>query len=236
MQNYARPTADLIPIGIGTYTVPEAARLLRMPAITIRRWLGGYSFRQRGKTQRVPPLWTPQLPAHDGHIELGFRDLIELRFVQQFTKAGVGLKAIRASLNLARQLVNDARPFSTRQFRTDGRTIFLETIHSGADPDLLDLKRSQFVIAKIIERCFKDLDIGDDAVSRWRPFHGKASIVIDPARAFGQPITAEAGIPTVTLADAVKAEGSLKRVAYLYGLPEPIVRDADTFERSLIAA
>jgi hypothetical protein len=48
-----------------------------------------------GKEVKIPPLWTPELPAFEDHVELGFRDLIELRFVKAFVRAGLGLKAIR---------------------------------------------------------------------------------------------------------------------------------------------
>src|SRR5688572_30485935 len=121
-------TADEIPIGIGFYTVPEASRLLKIPAVNIRRWLGGYTYR-RGKALGVElaPLWTPQLPSDNGHLQLGFRDLIELRFVQAFKNAGLNLIVIRNCLEYARTLVGDERPFSTRLFRTDGKTIFLES-------------------------------------------------------------------------------------------------------------
>jgi hypothetical protein len=33
--------ADIVPIGIGDYTVPEAARLLKVEPRNISRWLGG---------------------------------------------------------------------------------------------------------------------------------------------------------------------------------------------------
>ena len=237
MAKTAHITANAVPLGIGYYTVPEAARLLRMPPLTIRRWLGGYTYRTGGLVRHMEPLWKPQLPALDGHIELDFRDLIELRFVHQFNEAGVGINAIRASLKLAQEVADDPLPFSTRRFRTDGKTIFMETIReSGKESQLLDLKRKQYAISRVLERTFKDLDTDDEVVTRWRPYHGKASIVIDPTRAFGQPIADETGIPTATLADAVKAEGSSKRVAYLYGVAETVVRDADNFERSLLAA
>ena len=228
--------ADVIPLGIGYYTVPEAARLLKMPAVNIRRWLGGYSFRKGDDEFVMPPLWTPQLPQHDDHLELGFRDLIELRFVHAFTKAKLSLITIRHCLAFAREAVNDDRPFSTRRFQTDGRTIFLNSaLHTGEE-ELLDLKKRQYVLKQIIERTFKDLDIENDAVTRWRPFKGKNSIVIDPQRAFGQPIAANYGVPTATLADAVNAEGSLNRVAQLFEVPNHVVRDAVQFEKALIAA
>src|SRR5205823_2922770 len=98
-----------------------------------------------------------------------------------------------------------------------------------------DLKRHQFVIKQVIERSFKDLDIRDETVTRWRPYGGKKSIVVDPARAFGQPIAAASGVPTVVLADAVRAEASIKLVARLYDVPVSVVRDSVKFEESLAA-
>jgi uncharacterized protein (DUF433 family) len=225
-----------IPIGIGYYTVSEAALLLKMPPITIRRWLGGYSYKKNGIERHMEPLWTPNLPPHDGRIELDFRDLIELRFVRELTGLGVGVKFLRAILEGARELANDARPFSTRRFRTDGKTVFLQTLRDPEKSELLDLRSHQYQFGEIVEQSFKDLDLDGDVVARWRPLRGKKSIVIDPARAFGQPIADQAGIPTATLADALKVEGSAKRVSYLYGVAEPVVRDADAFECSLLAA
>lgn len=222
-------------LGIGFYSTSEAARLLNMPAKNIRRWLGGYSYRQNGQVIQVEPLWTPQLPKFDDHIELGFRDLIELRFVQEFINAGLGLKTIRHCLDYARDCVNDDRPFSTRRFQTDGKTIFLESATSSGDESLLDLKQRQYTIKAVIERTFKDLDIDDDRVSRWRPYKGKPSIIIDPSLVFGQPTTAEYNIPTITLAQAVVAEGSQKAVSLLYELPLSVVRDAVAFEEMLAA-
>ena len=167
---------------------------------------------------------------------IGFRDLIELKFVNAFVEAGVGLKAIRNCLEYARECVGDDHPFSTRRFRTDGRTIFLESLMRSGEAELLDLKRRQFTFRTIVERTFKDLDIKDDAVIRWRPFAGKPSIVIDPTRAFGQPIAALSGVPTAALADAVEAEGSVERVARIFEVTSGSIRDAVAFERSLRAA
>ncbi|EJW09444.1 Hypothetical Protein A33M_1345 [Rhodovulum sp. PH10] len=213
--------------------MPEAARLLRIPPLNIRRWLGGYTYRHDGEVVEMPPLWQPQLPAYDGHIELGFRDLIELRIVKSFLDAGLKLVTIRACLEYARECAEDDRPFSTRRFRTDGRTIFLDSIQRSGDGELLDLKKRQYVIKQVIDRTFKDLDLSDEIVSRWRPFNGKQSIVIDPQRAFGQPIATQYGVPTVTLADAVEAEGSIQRVGHLYDVPVSVVIDAVNFENSL---
>lgn len=228
-------TQKTAPLGTGFYTVPEAARLLKIRPLSIRRWLGGYTYTQGDKTVKMPPLWQPQLPAYEHHIELGFRDLIELRVIKSFTDAGLSIITVRNCLEYARECANDDRPFSTRRFQTDGRTIFLESLRRSGEEELLDLKQRQYVIKRVIDRTFKDLDLANDIVARWRPFDGKRSIVIDPKRAFGQPIATNYGVPTVVLADAVKAEGTVERVTRLFDVSASAVRDAVKFENSLAA-
>ena len=232
LQKIAQKPAAL---GTGFYTVPEAARLLKLRPLSIRRWLGGYTYTHGEKTVKMPPLWQPQLPAYERHIELGFRDLIELRVIKSFIDAGLSIITVRNCLEYARECANDDRPFSTRRFQTDGRTIFLESLRRTGEEELLDLKDRQYVIKKIIDRTFKDLDLSNDIVARWRPFEGKQSIVIDPKRAFGQPIANSYGVPTIVLADAVEAEGSVERVTRLYDVSASVVRDAVKFEKSLAA-
>jgi uncharacterized protein (DUF433 family) len=226
---------ESIPLGIGYYTVPEAAKLLRLPARNINRWLGGYGYKADGAEAWMPPLWSPELPADGNHIERSFRDLIELRFVRAFLEAGLGLLTIRNCIAYARECVDDDRPFSTRRFQTDGRTILLDSLRHSGESETLDLKQRQYVLKAAIEQTFKDLDVTDDAVTRWRPFLGKQSIVVDPARSFGQPIVTDYGVPTVTLAEAAEAEGSAKRAAFLYDLPERAVNEAIQFEAYLRA-
>ena len=223
-------------LGIGLYTIADTAELLRTSPRMIRRWMAGYDYRRNGKTRHIDPLWSPELPQPDGDTELSFRDLIELRFVRAFTGIGLDLRTIRSCLDLARDCVQSDRPFSSGRFRTDGQTIFLEGLKASDDPVLLDLKRRQYVLKGVLDQTFRDLDIEHDAVARWRPFHGKRSIVIDPDRSFGQPIAAEFGVPTLVLADAVEAEGSVARAAALYEVDASVVRDAVKFQRELTAA
>lgn len=232
-----RQHEDAVPLGVGYYTAPEAARLLKIPVLNIRRWLGGYTYSHNGQVLHSAPLWTPELPANENKIELGFRDLVELRFVDGFLKKGLGLKSVRICLEYARTLVEDERPFSTQRFLTDGKTIFLDSVRTDTgESQLLDLKMRQYAIKEVIQRTFKDMDFEQNAVAKWRPFKGKDSIVIDPKRAFGQPIAAKSGVPTVALADAVKAEGSVEKVARLFEVPVSVVKDAVSFEETLLAA
>ncbi len=206
-----------------------------MPSVNIRRWVGGYEYVRQGdgNLKQMPPLWRLQHPKHENHLELGFKDLIELKFIKEFMKAGLKIQTIRGCLEEAQSVINDSHPFGTRRFESDGKTIFFKFLNAHGSDQLLDLRRKQFVLEKIIEQSFKDLDIKDKEVASWRPYKGKRSIVIDPSRSFGQPIAAEFGVPTVTLAQAVEAEGSRSRVAQIFELPLSVVNDAVAFEKGL---
>lgn len=223
-------------LGVGLYSVPEASKLLKAPARSLRRWLDGYTYSRNGSPQYVEPLWQPDIPKFEDQIELSFRDLIELRFVRAFVEQGIGLKAIRNCLEYAQSCMQSDRPFSSGRFRTDGRTIFLESLQAADEPQLLDLKEKQYVFKRVVEQSFKDLDLEGDVVTKWRPYHGKSSIVVDPTRSFGQPIATASGVPTIVLADALKAEGSIDIVSAIYEVEKSVVRDAVRFHRELSAA
>lgn len=221
------------PLGIGYYSAADADHLTGIPARRIRRWLLGYRYRYRGEVRVSPPLWQSQLPFDDAHLELGFRDLIELRFVDAFTKAGLSLQIIRACMETARELAGDERPFSTARFRTDGRRVFLQVLDETGEPELLDLAKRQYEFNRVVEPSFRDIHLADGVPVYWWPQVSKRTIVVDPQRQFGQPILVDYGVPTAVLHDAVAVEGSIKRAAEVFEIPVKLVQDAVRFERSL---
>lgn len=227
--------ADEVAFGIGVYTASEAARMVGMSPQTLRRWLLGYSHAKTGEALRQEsPLWHPQYDPdeHDG-VLLGFRDLVEARIVNALRGKRIGLPTIRTCLDRAREIIGQDRPFSTPQFKTDGKTIFLEITRGLDEPQLIDLRRSQGVFNRVVAPSLADLDFGPDGAERWWLLHGKKTIVADPERAFGQPIIAEAGITTARVAQAVEAEGSVAKVAQLYEIKPRLIRDALAYEQQL---
>ena len=198
-----------------------------MPASMLRRWLSGYS--HDGK--REAPLWNPQHDSdEDSDLLLGFRDMIEARIVHALRGKKIGLPTIRICLERAREIVGDERPFSTQQFKTDGKTIFLEIVKEIDEPDFIDLRRRQGVFKRVVEPTLEDLEFGAAGAERWWLLPKRKTIVADPARSFGQPIIAEFGITTSSVAQAVLAEGSAQRVAKIYDIPLKLIRDAMLYE------
>lgn len=218
-------------IGIGLYTPAEAARLTGIPAGKLSRWLRGYGSGAR----QHEGLWTPQIDIGDDRVYLGFRDLMEARTVSAFAESGLSPQFIRRAIVVARELIKDSHPLSTRRFKTDGRTIFLEVAkEEGAeDASLIDIVRRQYAFRQIVERSLKDVEFDGIAPVRWFPANRQAGVVVDPARSFGQPIDDETGIPTAVLAAAAKAEGGIKEAAGAWHVDPGTIRRAIAFEDRL---
>lgn len=220
-------------LDVGLYSFADAARYIDVSAKDLRRWILGYRFKSSGEDHESPPLWSSQLERLGSSVDgIGFRDLIELRFVRAFRACGVPLPIIRATLTEARELFKNPFPFTNENFRTDGKRIFLDVVEANGDRSLIDVVKHQNVIEKVIGPSLrKGIEFEAGAAARWFPVTNSKAIVFDPSRKFGQPILSEYGVPTVALAAAVKAEGGDEaRVARAYGVSRSALRQALLFE------
>lgn len=227
-------------LGVGVYTVPEAARLTGVAAPRIRRWVTGYTFKADTAARSSAPVWARQIKSSSGELILSFRDLLEVRFVDAFRRHGVSWKTIRRAAERAAEIVEDSHPFSTRRFKTDGRSIFADIVQETGEESLLDLAKSQYELKSIVEPfLFQGLEFAEigGAPVRWWPLGLDRRVVIDPERAFGQPIVTPESVPTSILAKAVRAEqGSIDAVARWYLVHPKSVSDAVEFENRLATA
>lgn len=224
-------------LGIGSYTLGDAGSLTGLRPATIRRWLGDYPSKAKptgtSKTGKGEALWTPQYAWTAEVAEIGFRDLIELRFVKAFRDAGLSLQMIRKCLIKAQQIFGEERPFSTDFFRTDGRTLFVEISKQEGEPELIDLSKDQYAFKKVLEPVLKGIEFGSHGGAvRWRPLGKKSPVIVDPEIRFGQPSIEGCGVPTIVLFEAVQAEGCQTRVAALYELQVAQVKAACHFEQN----
>jgi hypothetical protein len=220
-------------IGVGLYTPAEAARLLQVPSRKIVRWLRGHSIGEKS----YAALWQPEISLDTSDLVLGFRDLMEVRVANAFIKVGVSAIRVRKAIEIAREMLDDDHPLATNRFRTDGREIFLHVIEHDeiGEPKerLLNLFRRQYEFRGIIEPILKSVDFDQTGVPiLWWPRGRQAQIVLDPTRAFGQPIETSSSVPTAILASAAKAYG-LKGAAAAYDVSEVAVARATEFESSV---
>jgi DNA-binding transcriptional MerR regulator/uncharacterized protein (DUF433 family) len=224
-------------LGIGIYTIPEAVRLTGVSAASIRRWLWGYRHKTSGGPMtRHEPLWTSQIPTIEDSRALGFRDLIEIKFVDHFRRHGISLQSIRKTIDRATELLEQSYPLSAVRFKSLGKSIFAEVLEENERKLVFDLYTGQLLLSFMWDRLYDALEYSEfDELIRWFPLGKNRRVVVDPRRSFGRPISLE-GVPTAILASALRAEKSVESVAYWYKVAPDSVRDADDYERASRAA
>lgn len=213
----------------GIYSVPEVARLVGTSPTRVRGWIGGYP-----KTKALPLLQN-ELGYADDKFAMSFVNLMEVRFIDQFSRAGVKVGAIRTMLDEAKKLLEHPHPFATDAiFKTDGKKIFTEVARICGDKALYDLKAKNWAMHDVISQSLLEgvkFDPHGNAVS-WRPRdRDTPNVIILPSASFGQPILAEEGIPTRAIFDALWADGETEEsVAYWFDISVERVKESVKFE------
>lgn len=233
-------------LGLGMYTLADAARLIHGDRRAIKRWLYGYDYSSRKGEDRVcrhsDPLWTPQYQADEFHEKvIGFQDLLEIRVVREFVLRGVPLLVVRRCLSAAAAMFDAEYPFTTRRFVTDGETIYQEALRAGSadeEAEVLDLRTRQYAFREIIkDSLYTGIEYDGGFAKRWYPEPRSRAVVVDPTLQFGQPVVEESGIPTASLYASYLAEGKSKAVvARLFEIPPKQVESAVRFEEKLLQA
>jgi uncharacterized protein (DUF433 family) len=212
-------------VGVGIYPVPQAARIVGVSPMKIRRWIG-----ERGDTERIVKLDFP------GEGFVTFAELLELQFVHMFRSEGVSLQTIRRAAKNAGKRFRTSHPFAVKRFDTDGKSIFSTAIDEETDKEMVeDLKHGQLVFGSIIRPFFRKIDFSRGAAVRFWPLEPSGRIVLDPTRRFGQPIDSETGVPTGAIIAALRANGGQEAsvVAKWLKVPLEAVEAAKRFETSL---
>ena len=219
-----------IAFGAGLYTPAQAARLTELNPRRLRRWVFGYKW---GAERESGPLVLRDSSRTDGE-DLSFADLVEILFVRAFLREGCSMQTIRRAAQVAREIFQDARPFSLKKLETDGHRIFARmTPESAEEESLLELAKRQQVFAQVVRPYIRQLDYEHDIAARWWPMGHREHVVVDPRRQFGQPIVAKAAVPTRVLFGAASAGESVADISSWYSVSVPEVEAALRFERHL---
>ncbi len=210
------------------YNAPEAARLLGISSQRIKRWMSGYSYGPASGKKLMPALWDRQHQEFDDFF-IGFNDLIELRFVDAFVRAGLNAQAVRKLLEKAKAIAQCDYPLTTHRFKTDGRTIFLE-VWQADEERAIDVRNGQHAFHAVVKPSFRDLEFDAHSVTKWYVDGKSKKVVIDPNLAFGQPTIENTSISTARLYEAFVAEGDVKAVANQFEISLTEAKHAIEFE------
>lgn len=224
------------PRDIPTYTIPDAARYLRIPAGTIRSWTVGRSYPvTEGKRFFEPliavPQQTPRL--------LSFTNLIEihvLRAIRQHHK--IQLDKVRTALDFLEAQLNVTHPLAHEEFRTDSISLFIERYGTLINASAQGQTQLKAVLTQHLERIEPDdsgLAIKLYPFTRSDEAHNPRIVVIDPRIAFGRLVIDGTGIPTSIIAERYKAGDSLQDLTEDYDCDLSQIEEAIRCEIPLAA-
>lgn len=219
----------------GLYTVREAMRFLQIDSeAKVRRWLVG--------TDQTPAVIDRQYKFEKGIQEVGFYDLMEIRFIEYFRKKGISLQSIRKAASAARLALDTDHPFalSNVKFVTDRKRIFMQTAREENDIKLLTLTTGQYAMYDVFE---KFLAVGVEfapttgLVKFWKPDPKTfPAVVLSPRIARGQPSIEHVGVPTSAIFSLWLAEGQNdEKVANWFNVTADHLQQAVQFELGLPA-
>lgn len=211
------------------FTTTDAARIVRVPVASTRRWLAGYTYAYKNEKRSSPARLGSQAGITDGVLLMSFLDLVEVQMAVNLRKNHISWGKIESAATLLRQEWGSSNPFALKRFRTDSRGVFAELGKETGDHHLLDIGTNQFVFDALIEQSLLDvLDFREDGTP-WRLWlDGRDSnVIVDPARAFGRPIIDSHGVPVSTLVAAYAAnDNDVGRVSRWFDLPIEMVEAA----------
>jgi len=209
------------------YTVGEAARFLGVPSSTFSTWAKGYVRRPPGRpTVTGDPIVT-SIAAEPRYPTIPFVGLAEGMVIAAFRRAGVSLQHIRRAVAVLEREIGVDHALASRRLYTDGAVILFDYAESEHDDTLTVVVTQQRVFTPVVEEYLERIEHGPDgwAVRVASPVTSRPIVLVDPRRAFGQPIFSRGAAPVESIVDRVRAGDPIAEVADDFGVPEADVRD-----------
>lgn len=214
----------------GVYLIPDAARILRLPADSLRQWVGGRN-RQNDLLFPAGPIASAG-EGRDRHF--GFLTLVELYTVAQLRQRQVSMTVIREARNELSKRFHTEHPFALGGLLCSGQKLLKEL----GDGVLLELgAKGQTAFEKLVEPFCARLDF-DEATSLARRFHplGKdVPVVVDPRHAFGRPVIEGTNVTTEAIMSLARGGESVEDIADALEISPAAVKAAKAFELSKAA-
>ena len=197
------------------YPLAEAARLLRVPAPTLRTWF----------------------PVHGR--PLNFLELLEAYTIQTLrARHNMPMRRIRKAIAYLGKTTGEKYPLARSDlgFETDGIDLFVARMGTFVSAS----EQGQLAWREVLKVFLQRVDYdGSGLAMRFYPFtrdfhtDGPRSIVIDPAICYGRPCIAGRGIATAMVANRYKAGDSIADLAQDYECGQELIEEAIRAELEL---
>lgn len=220
------------------YTVTEAAAYVGVPRSTFDTWVRGYERRPPGrKPVHGQPLLTS---APGGALAIPFIGLAEGMVLAAFRETGLPLQRIRPALERLEADYELEHALASEHLYTDGAEILYDYARAHGDKQLrlLTIVRSgQRVFHEVIDRYLTRITYkGGWAARLVLPTTEAPTLLVDPRRAFGQPIFIHGGARLVDVRNRIAAGEDERSVADDYDVPLDDIHAALAAPTSAVAA
>jgi len=203
----------------GLLDMRDAARFLGISSGTFRRWARGY--------EQAPPL-LHVLPGPRGRAQVTFVAMVEAYVLDALRQAGVRPSQIRPALDRLATEFGREYVLVAPNLATDGIDVLWDFSRTSEGQGLMDAGTGQLVMREIVEDYLQYVTWAEDNYpSLLQLRHCEPSkVVIDPYRAFGQPIFAGSRTRVRDVANMLAAGEDPQVVAYELGVGIEEVRTA----------
>jgi uncharacterized protein (DUF433 family) len=220
------------PIEMPAYSVPEVARVIRVPKATVRSWVRGRRYPTAQESRR---LFEPVIDIADPETSsLSFQNLVELHVLSAIRRQhGVRLNAIRRALKYLRSKFKSEHPLADVQMHTDGSDLFVHRygeLVNASDHGQMAMKACLGSYLDRIERDTRGNAIRLYPFTTNRDEANRRGVVIDPRVQFGRPCLAGTGVPTALIAERHQAGDSIRDIAEDYSLQNDAIEEAIRYE------
>ncbi|MGH3318838.1 MAG: DUF433 domain-containing protein [Streptosporangiaceae bacterium] len=205
---------------VGVLDMSDSARFLGIHRSTFHRWARGYA--------HGGPLLHVLAPGKPRKARVPFIALAEAHVLDALRDAGVRLQRIRPALDrLAREFGREY-VLTAPNLATDGIDVLWDFSRSREGTDLIEGGTGQGVMREIVKGYLSYVAWADDGypASIQLPSCQPSKVVIDPYRAFGQPIFDGSRTRVADVANMLKAGEDPQVVADEHGVSITDVRTA----------
>ncbi|HHV20553.1 MAG TPA: DUF433 domain-containing protein [Propionibacterium sp.] len=207
------------------YSYADVDRIVGLSSGTARRWLEGY--------RRSGSFYDPILrPEPTGSDSVTWGEMVEARLVAEFRSRDIPVQRLRPAIvrlrqEFGRHPLAHARPFLDVEGRELVRVI-QEQVGLERALQFVVVRNGQTVLVDAAERFRSVVEYRDDVVARLISDPRTPRVMLDPARAFGQP--AVRNVRTESLAEGFRSGSTREELADLYDLSAQQVDEAIRYE------
>lgn len=225
-----KAAAEDIRFTIPLYTVAEAARFLGVSPSTLSTWARGYVRRPPARRiVRAAPV-IASVEAHRNFPSIPFVGLAEGMVIAAFRRAGVSLQHIRKAVDVLEREIALDHALASRRLYLNGPVI----LYDYADREdeelagLTEVVSQQRVFSPVVKAYLERIEYDPNgwAAKIASPVTPRPVVVVDPRRAFGQPIFVHGAAPVESVMSRLKAGEPRIDVARDFGVP---IEDLETY-------